>query len=833
MPQKLCESLSYVSPAPYHEPRKTPSQTPLDWRPASMHLKPYPSPQKQEPAVVEGPCTLHMEQPRALRREWASVRQSYPTLVAASSGSGTANRCPLGVLSTNTLHRSSTNNNSTAGLTSTWAGRKGKGAPPVPAKVTLTGSLVLMASPAGLENEVSLYQRIYQGEDGDGPVDILAMIKPGNTQEKIAIFAGRQRGRSAEATGPEEVSAPVMTGEGVPPQEASHFVCRVRGYRVNACCSMAKRRRLGKTEKTKGTEGQSVADAGTPPPLVALCDPQAPSPVGESEGEMWPRGEGEDGGGRMVSVVERVAVLEAMEMANGGSDQNMDFKPVQLRSGSGTLTRAKAPVLPSEPKAEVEAPGGLSGQEEAESVRVLDMVARLESECLKSQSCRAESGGELSRNNSLRRNVARVLLAGGSEPYQAPPSPSHPEPPTEQQADEQPSVAVAEAPSAETCQPHEQHSEFLSSSPILSTPAAIVALEVDEKSKAQLARVECRIKDAGQEPEQGLGPELPGTVEEPMPGMLFFRQSPPQPLSKPLKTAQHTETTANTTTTNTMTLSHCKISVTVVATNSAKSQGSVECGGSSGMLGNADQLPADGEREQALHKHENIDECGADCDAGEKTQALHGHKNSDHRDCESVGGEEEEEGTGLQHGHSNEQVEAEEGEEEGDDADQQELVSFPLQRPVSQEFLAMRFKIQQLLEPQSYLVVLPHHVLVQIFSLLPTKALAALKCSCRDFKDLIEAYDVRPTDSGWVSDPRYREDPCKHCKKRYKKGDVSLCRWHHKRYCQAMPYGPGYWMCCRAPHKDAPGCNVDLHDNRWVPTSHRIQIYKTRDLEEA
>lgn len=161
-------------------------------------------------------------------------------------------------------------------------------------------------------------------------------------------------------------------------------------------------------------------------------------------------------------------------------------------------------------------------------------------------------------------------------------------------------------------------------------------------------------------------------------------------------------------------------------------------------------------------------------------------------------------------------------------------VAFPLRRQVSHEFLEMRFKIQQLLEPQPYLAVLPHHVLVQIFALLPTHALVALKCTCLYFKSIIERYDVRPTDSLWVSELRYRDDPCKQCKKQYRRGDVSLCRWHHKPYYQAMPYGLGYWLCCRGAHKDTPGCNVGLHDNRWVPTFHRMNmsIYKNREGEE-
>uniref|UniRef100_A0A673ATR9 F-box protein 34 n=1 Tax=Sphaeramia orbicularis TaxID=375764 RepID=A0A673ATR9_9TELE len=119
------------------------------------------------------------------------------------------------------------------------------------------------------------------------------------------------------------------------------------------------------------------------------------------------------------------------------------------------------------------------------------------------------------------------------------------------------------------------------------------------------------------------------------------------------------------------------------------------------------------------------------------------------------------------------------------------------------------FRLQQLLEPQPYLAVLPHPLLVSIFVLLPTQSLAALKCTCHYFKFIIDNYGVRPADSLW---------------KRYGRGDVSLCRWHHKPYCQALPYGPGYWMCCHGAHRDTPGCNVGLHDNRWVPAFHSINV---------
>lgn len=150
----------------------------------------------------------------------------------------------------------------------------------------------------------------------------------------------------------------------------------------------------------------------------------------------------------------------------------------------------------------------------------------------------------------------------------------------------------------------------------------------------------------------------------------------------------------------------------------------------------------------------------------------------------------------------------------------------PLSRSASasQDFLEVRQRLQRLLAPQPYLLLLPHHLLVKIFLLLPTHSLAALKCSCSYFKFAIENYGIRPADSLWVSDPRYRDDPCKQCKRRYDPGDVSLCRWHHKPFCQALPYGPGYWMCCHSACRDSPGCNVGLHDNRWVPAFHSINV---------
>lgn len=152
-----------------------------------------------------------------------------------------------------------------------------------------------------------------------------------------------------------------------------------------------------------------------------------------------------------------------------------------------------------------------------------------------------------------------------------------------------------------------------------------------------------------------------------------------------------------------------------------------------------------------------------------------------------------------------------------------------LYRHVSHDFLEIRFQIQRLLEPRQYMLMLPDHIMVNIFSYLPTRSLAALKCTCHDFKVLIETYGVRATDSRWNQDPLYRDDPCKQCKRQYERGDVSLCRWHPKPYHHDLPYGRSYWMCCRRTDKDTPGCRVGLHDNNWVQPCDMVQARAKRE----
>ncbi|XP_030637680.1 F-box only protein 34 [Chanos chanos] len=746
MPQK-CESISYCNPTPYRDPRKQTCNLQPAWRFTTMHLKPYPKLQEQElhrESALNGTRGIRVDQQRALRTEWG-VRQAC-THVSLSSN-GTANRCPLGVISTNTLRCTTNSNNHNGGApTSRVNGdfpgpraRKNKTASSV---TTLTGSLVLLASSTGMENEGSL--RLYQGEDGEGPLDIWAVIKPGNTKEKIAIFAQQ----SGHASGGGTDSTPDSEG---PAQDLRTISMKVKGCWDGECSVAKRRRKSGNLDKPRGLDLQAPKPESRPTPVGS----ENTEPSRDEAEEMVYRVEAEEVG-KPPSVVEMVAYLEQM-----ASDQRVDSKPLSLRSSS-TITLSKGgsalqPVEQQEPKS-LEQPE--NREEEGECVRVQDMVAKLESECLKRQSFR--EGGVLSRNNSLRRNVGRVLLAS-SEPYSAP---SKPTPPSGTQELVSSSTEQLPCRSDKPC----GASDAAIPVPTVNSDCGLTSQTGSQDEVNQVVGQEeaCAAVEAGHglqsESEQD-GQEASQHIEEPPPGMLFFSQSPPltlqeRPRERSLK-SRDVEPMLD--------IQDCKPSL------AASLKPPLEpCSTSEG----------------------SVDKMG---DA-----------------------EEEVKGDG----------------DEAKSAEGSNLVCrqpVPLRPPVSSEFLEMRNKIQLLLEPQQYMACLPHHIIVKIFCLLPTESLAALKCTCHYFKFIIESYGVRPADSRWVSDPRYKDDPCKQCKKRYGRGDVSLCRWHHKPYCQALPYGPGYWMCCRGSHKDTPGCNVGLHDNRWVPAFHSINmpIYKkNKDNEE-
>uniref|UniRef100_A0A8C1WAA1 F-box protein 34 n=1 Tax=Cyprinus carpio TaxID=7962 RepID=A0A8C1WAA1_CYPCA len=548
-----------------------------------------------------------------------NIRQTCGLM--GSPGNSTANRCPLSVISTNNLRCGSGSN----APTRVSGARRSRAS----CLKTFTSSLVLLSHSTGLENESSL--RIYQGEDAEGSLDIWAVIKPGNTKEKIAIFASQKCGSTCSSL-------------------------RTVSVKNKGCWdgdwSVAKRRR--RSENPDKSKNDAV------------------------------RTEGEEDD-KTLSVVEMVAYLEQR-----ASDQQVSSKVPSFRS---TITLSKVGTIPQPAEQQSKVAEKLEVQEEeGESVRVLDMVAKLESQCLSRQSLR-EGGGDLSRNNSLRRKVGRVLLAG-SEPF---PLPSHPVSPTVPQDSRVESVPQQLENDLDKLSSPPKTLESIETSQCGLDTCTLKDVESScisrEETSTAVQSLQSSPKDASSE-----------CSEEPIPGMLFFAKSSPQSLK------EH-------------------------------------------------HLPSPS-------KSRSLDKEGETCRVS------------------------------------------------------QEPVPFPLRRLVSHEFLETRFKIQLLLEPQQYMAFLPHHIILKIFCLLPTESLAALKCTCHYFKFLIESYDVRPADSRWVSDPRYKDDPCKQCKKKYDRGDVSLCRWHHKPYCQALPYGPGYWMCCRKSHKDTPGCNVGLHDNRWVPAFH-------------
>ncbi|XP_022107380.1 uncharacterized protein LOC110988318 [Acanthaster planci] len=118
---------------------------------------------------------------------------------------------------------------------------------------------------------------------------------------------------------------------------------------------------------------------------------------------------------------------------------------------------------------------------------------------------------------------------------------------------------------------------------------------------------------------------------------------------------------------------------------------------------------------------------------------------------------------------------------------------------------------------------LPDYIVAQIFRNLGTRDLAALKCACKDFKWLIERFDIKGLDSRWSEELLYREDPCMQCGKiRDPRGDVSLCRWHPKIYYKNGEIGRRYWTCCFSGEEDAPGCDITVHDNRWSGSHSRL-----------
>lgn len=570
-----------------------------------------------------------------------------------------------------------------------------------------TNATTLQLTPPllGCENDtLGLYQTVT--EDAD-PLDIWAVIKPGHVREKIAIFAS-EAGWTDGAGGREHISSGSKVSRdrtlamNRAPVSGLPRATKAKGsWEEN--CSAKRRRKSRNNQNLHQDQGTRALNTQKPPPCcpdltqcsdIDRCGGKEVTEVTEEEPK--------------VSVVEMVAFLEQRV-----SEQQPDCKPVLvLQRSSTTITLSRA--LPPEVRRE----GSEVRGEEPESIRVSEMVAKLESECL-----RRRAEGDLSRSNSLRRSVGRVLLAAG-DPSSAPSQPA--------------SSVMSSLPGAQSAS-REPISCSETAQTLATPPSPHPGELVGESEEAGQGLTQSTLSET-------VAPPPAPEEAEPLPGLLFL--SPP-----------------------------------------------------------AEPLP---QRYSELHPPFHRTACDLPTSYQPTPLAVSSSPDS---------GSQSEKRKRKQCGPGGEVV-----------------VVSPLSRraSASQDFLEMRQRVQQLLAPQPYLAVLPHHLLVKIFLLLPTQSLAALKCTCHYFKFVIENYGVRPADSLWVSDPRYREDPCKQCKKRYNRGDVSLCRWHHKPYCQALPYGPGYWMCCHGAHREMPGCNVGLHDNRWVPPFHSINvpIYRRSRNEE-
>ncbi|XP_069845810.1 F-box only protein 34 [Dipodomys merriami] len=692
-----------------------------------MHLKPYWKLQKKERPLEVSRDTLRtpLSHQKAANDEKDKGGYMKPGVFPSASLGKASFRTPFGVLSPNVL--------------------------------------CSMSGKNPVENSLNIKPRknapsatIHQGEGGEGPLDIWAVVKPGNTKEKIAFFAAHQY---SNRTGSMKIKS---------------------SWDIDGRATK-RRKKSGDLKKAK-IQLERMRDVNSkcyqPEPFACGIEHCSVHYVSDSGDGIYT--------GRPLSVIQMVAFLEQRASALLAScTKNCSNSPAIVRFSGQSRGVAPVPEPFSSPGA-CEEPTERGNPEiiepQSEPVRVLDMVARLESECLKRQSQREP--GSLSRNNSFRRNVGRVLLANGTQADEGKVKQGTLEVPDTQvnpvqSVDCGPSRAAhsligdpdwdgvpqgcpTSLPAGVTFHPDNAELEPAQQTPMKTSSRYDVEMtdELDglpfsshtclQVTELPTDAIDCTSRElvplTSQNPDQRTKeslcisitvskvekdqPSLFNTCEEPPPGMLFFLP----PGQHQLDCSQVNESTA---------------------------------GESSETLQLED---ATGSSRKSDPKGESVEPFVPPGSAGESTELV--------------------------------------------------LEASSWKKQVSHDFLETRFKIQQLLEPQQYMACLPHHIMVKIFRLLPTRSLVALKCTCCYFKFIIEYYNIRPADSRWVRDPRYREDPCKQCKKKYVKGDVSLCRWHPKPYCQALPYGPGYWMCCHRSQKGFPGCKLGLHDNHWVPACH-------------
>ncbi|KAG8126657.1 hypothetical protein E2320_021756 [Naja naja] len=701
---------------------------------SGMHLKPYLKLQKKERSFeisLDSPRSPPMSEQRLAKDE--KPRNPKPNLLPSPPLWK-----PLGNLSTNTLCSRNSNQSH-------------------------------VEAPRVKEKRATPPASIHQGEEEEGLLDIWAVVKPGNTKEKIAFFAA-QLCSDTRVFSMKNKSTWDIDGRAT------------------------KRRKKSLDIKKAKIHLERMREAN------ARCYQPEPFACGIEHCSVHNVNDGGEGGfpGRPLSVVEMVAFLEqrasvllascARNCPSASAVPRFAGQPKVAPSAPGFFSDFRACEVPSEkPPC-----GSHSVEQQAEPVRVLEMVAKLESECLRRQSER--EAGSLSRNSSFRRNVGRVLLASGILP--------------ENESDKVSSLVLhQEECNGEKVGWGSKHNGSVEDSlwegPSSGQSSFDDSLEGNHDLQHGQGTISVNWYDSQNDTESH--PLKYSEAVQIAPHFLYNKSSstectPKESLDVPNLNA------------NVRVSESLNISISV-----SKLDQSCKNPPSSDLSFGEDSLP--GRLFLLLSKCEISQEClqsvetpTEECPAGTQGKeassadqiCMRSHVSGD---CPDVSSENT----------------------------LQILDSSHLKRQRSHDFLETRFKIQQLLEPQQYLVFLPHHIMVKIFGLLPTKSLVALKCTCGYFKFIIEYYNVRPADSRWVRDPRYREDPCKQCKKKYIKGDVSLCRWHPKPYCQALPYGPGYWMCCHRSQKNVPGCKLGLHDNHWVPACHNLNraIHKkSREIDE-
>lgn len=686
-----------------------------------MHLKPYWKLQKRECPleVSKDPLKTPVSPQNAVRDEKGKASYMKPTVFPSASLVKASCRKPFGILSPNVV--------------------------------------CSMSGKSPVENSLNVNRKNAPSaaaqQSGEGLPGSWTIVKPGNTKEKIAFFAAHQCSN------------------------------RIGSMKIKSSWDIDGR--ATKRRKKSGDLKKAKVQLERMRETNSQCYQPEPFACGIEHCSVHYVSDSGDGvcTGRPLSVIQMVAFLEHRASALLAScAKHCTNSPAivkitgQSRGGPPALEPFSAPGTCEEP---TERGNPEAGRSQSEPVRVLDMVARLESECLKHQGQREP--GTLSRNNSFRRNVGRVLLTNGAQPSDQ--NGKDPADVPDPQGHPTQSVRVGEGPStADHCSAGDQAWDGMAQG--CPSPAG-VSFHMDStelEPGQQTAAKNCNRHDVEMADELD---ELSGS---------------------PHACLQVTELPAEA-------VSCMSRALVPLAKHSPDHRREPVCVSTTVCTVESDRPSALDSLEEPL-----------------PGMLFFLSPGKDQQECSQLNGL-----TAQEASEARKPQDAAEGSSVCQEKDVP-VEPFPAatgvesalpvaeasswKKQVSQDFLETRFKIQQLLEPQQYMVCLPHHIMVKIFRLLPTRSLAVLKCTCRYFKFIIEYYNIRPADSRWVRDPRYREDPCKQCKKKYVKGDVSLCRWHPKPYCQALPYGPGYWMCCHRSQKGFPGCKLGLHDNHWLPACH-------------